>query len=304
MPLTNQVDLLPNQGWDDRILLAQNGDLVTVAIIVTTRYVVMVDTLLNPTTARALLDIARPHLHGSRQLLVVNTHADWDHAWGNQLFAGPQAGAPAPILAHAEVITQFDHPGTAADLMEFRQQHPGIFDDVVLTKPTLTFTGELTIDGGDLTLRLLPTPGHTPDHIALYLPEIATLLAADAAELPYPAARTVDGLPCLRASLAKLAALRPKTALYCHAPATIGPQLIHDNLAYFDALEAACRAGLARGLDPARLDNAALANVFGCHYEEVAPQSGAWADVQEWYRGEGHAAQLRMMLDWLAQIPA
>ena len=55
--------------------------------------------------------------------------------------------------------------------------------------PTLrscfSVNGRLLIDGGDLTLALLPTPGHTIDHYALYIPEINTLLAADAAELPY-----------------------------------------------------------------------------------------------------------------------
>jgi glyoxylase-like metal-dependent hydrolase (beta-lactamase superfamily II) len=205
----------------------------------------------------------------------------------------------APILAHAEVATQFDLPETHAYLQAMRAQQPGFFDDVVLVKPTLTFRGEMEIDGGDLTLRLIYTPGHTPDHCAVYLPEIDTLLAGDAAELPYPAARTVEGLPQMRASLAKLAALRAKTVLYCHAPATIGPQLLHDNLAYFDALEAACRSARARGVDPAGLNAAELIAAVQCPYAAVAPQTGPWGEVEPWYRGEGHAAQLRMMLDWL-----
>jgi glyoxylase-like metal-dependent hydrolase (beta-lactamase superfamily II) len=304
MYLTHQVDLLPNGGWDERILLVRNGTLVTVAILVTTRFVVIFDTLFNPTTARALLEIALGHCnHTPRQLLVVNSHADWDHAWGNGVFAGPGAHRPAPIIAHAQAAARLTHPDSAAELRALQAAHPGYFDEVVLTPPTLTFTGDFTIDGGDLTLHLLATPGHTPDHLALYIPELETLLAADAAELPYPAPATVAGLPTLRASLARLATLRPVHALYCHAPIDAGPALIQTNIAYFDALEAACRAALARGIDPAHLathDDATLIALLDCPYEKVTPQGGAWAEVEFAYRTPAHAAQLRRMLAWLA----
>src|SRR5262249_10917225 len=98
MQITDTVTLIPNQGWDSRILVCRCGTLVDTFVVVTERYVVLIDTLINGPTAAALLEIARPHLPG-RQLLAVNTHADWDHAWGNQLFAGPHAAHPAPIVA-------------------------------------------------------------------------------------------------------------------------------------------------------------------------------------------------------------
>ncbi len=99
------VALVPNQGWDPRLLICRH-DLayagytlpMHVFIVVTERYVVLVDTLINASTAEALIDIARPHLAG-RQLLVANTHADSDHAWGNQYFDGPHS--PPPIIGSA-----------------------------------------------------------------------------------------------------------------------------------------------------------------------------------------------------------
>jgi glyoxylase-like metal-dependent hydrolase (beta-lactamase superfamily II) len=298
MPYTNVVEPVPNAGWDERILVFRNGDLVQVFVVVTARYVVLVDTLINPQTCQAVLDTVQPHLTG-RQLLVVNTHADWDHAWGNQLFAGPATPYPAPIIAHRRCAEQFDLPETAPHLAQMQVEAPAHFGEVVLTKPTVTFDGELLIDGGDLSLRLFPTFGHTPDHISLYIPEIRTLLAGDAAELPYPAARTVDGLPAMRAALAAMAALDAQTALYCHAPPTIGPQLIYDNIAYFDGVEAACRAVLTRNpiFNPKRVEN--LAAAVDCPYGSVSPHGGAWDKVHPYYRDEGHAAQLRMMLAWL-----
>lgn len=298
MPHTETVELIPNAGWDERILVCRNGKLVNVFIVITARYVVIVDTLINPATAQRLVDYAQPYLP-SRQLLVINTHADYDHAWGNQLFAGPEAPVPAPILAHRLAAAQFDAPEAASYLAQMQAEEPASFGPVVLTKPTITFDSTLTIDGGDLTLHLFPTPGHTPDHIAIYLPQIRTLLPGDAAERPFPLARTVDGLPQMRASLAALANLHATTVLYCHAPVEAGPRLLRDNLAYFDALEAACRAALTQdpGLDPDQIPD--LAAALGCAYADVTPRGGIWDEVDAFYRTAGHAEQLRMMLAWL-----
>lgn len=301
MPHTNTLELVPNQGWDERILVCRNGTLVDTFIVVTTRYVVLVDTVINPATARQMLAYARPYLTAGRQLLVVNTHADYDHAWGNQLFAGPQAEAPAPIIATRLCAEQFQDPEAPTFLHEWQAKEPAIFGDVCLTPPTILFEERLVIDGGDLTLVLFATPGHTPDHLAIYLPEIGTLLAADGAELPFPLARTVAGLPIMRRSLAQMAALSPKTALYCHAPVTIGPQLLHDNIRYFDTLEERCRAALAKGLSaepPAEADVAALVDF---PFDEAVPAAGYADFLNDHHRTAWHPQQIRMMLTYLTQ---
>jgi len=250
-----------------------------------------------------MVEHARPYLAAGRTLLVINTHADYDHAWGNQLFADADAPFPAPIIGSQRCANRLRTGEEAALLQEMQRAEPEIFGDVRLTPPTVRFDGELKIDGGDLTLHLIPTPGHTEDHVSIYIPEIATLLAADAAELPYPAARTPAGLPLMRASLAALAALNAQTVLYCHAPVTAGPQLLHDNLAYFDALERACRHGLAHGVDASAAEDASLAKLLACHYDEITPQRDLWRDVHPYYHTDGHTAQLRMMLDWVTAHP-
>lgn len=298
--LTNEVTWLPNQGWDARIHVAANGDLVNVFLVVTERYVILIDTLLNAATAAAVLDHARPYLR-ERQLLIINSHADWDHAWGNQLFVGPRAEYPAPIIAHAECATRLDGQEERATLTAMQQANPSLFNDVVLTKPTLTFRDEIIIDGGDLTLQLFPTPGHTPDHISVYIPEIRTLFVGDAAELPFPMAQDAAALPTLRASLQTLATINATTLLYCHAPPNLGPQLLHANIAYFDAIEAVCRAAIARGFDARNVADADLPVALGCEFCTVTPATGAWAEVSASAHTEGHGEQLRLMLDWLQQ---
>ncbi|HHY57147.1 MAG TPA: MBL fold metallo-hydrolase [Chloroflexi bacterium] len=300
MPHTNELVLLPNHGWDERILICRNGELVQTFIVVTQRYVVLVDTGINPATAQQMVDYARPALDARRVLLVINTHADYDHAWGNQLFADPDAPFPAPILGSRRCADRLRMREEGPLLEELQRTEPTIFGHVRLTPPTLWFDDEVCIDGGDLTLHLIPTPGHTDDHLSIYIPEIATLLAGDAAELPYPAARTTAGLPAMRASLATLAALNARTVLYCHAPVDAGPQLLHDNLAYFNALERACRAFLEKS-PGAELptDDAALIRLIGCDYADVTPHSSLWREVNAHYRTTGHAEQLRMMITWL-----
>jgi len=300
MAHTNDLQFVANEGWDERILVCRNGGLVDTFIIVTARYVVLVDTVINPTTARQMLDFARPQLVG-RQLLVVNTHADYDHAWGNQLFVGPTAEFPAPLIGTRRCAEQFARPDAAAHLQEMQAAEPAIFAEVVLTPPTILFEERLVIDGGDLTLELFATPGHTVDHLAIYLPEIATLLAADAAELPFPLARTVDGLPTMRASLQKLADRQAKTVLYCHAPVTIGPSLIHANIAYYDGLEAHCRAALANGVPadpPADADVAALINY---PFAEAVLVGAFSTFLEPHHETKWHPHTIRQMLTWLNQ---
>ncbi len=297
-PHTNEVELVPNIGWDERIILCRNGTLVTTAVVVTERHVVMVDTLINAVTAAKALELAGTYLAPPRSLLVVVTHAHYDHMFGNSLFAGRDAAQPAPVLGHRLSARPPDDEARAF-LDTLRREEPEIFGDVERVTPTVLFDGPLTIDAGDLTLELIPTPGHSPDHLAIHIPEIRTLLAADAAELPFPFARRPEDLGTMRESLARLAALDAEQVLYCHAPPDSGPAVLHANIGYFDAVETACRRLLAADV-PAELEGAELVELAGLPYEEATPGDGAWLEVDPWYRVEGHATQIRTMLTWLA----
>jgi glyoxylase-like metal-dependent hydrolase (beta-lactamase superfamily II) len=300
MSHTNELQLIENDGWDERILVCSNGRLVKTFIIVTQRYVLLVDTVINPQTAGQMLAWAEPYLGEGRQLLVINTHADYDHCWGNQLFAGETAVHPAPIIGSHRSPALFEQDEAKLYLAKMQELEPEIFNEVVFTPPTLLIHDKFVIDGGDLTVELLPTPGHTDDHYSLFLPEIKTVLAADAAELPYPVARVPEGLPQMRKSLAKLADLPAETVLYCHAPVTAGRQLLLDNVAYFSAIEAQCRAALARGIAPEVSEDADVVALVDCAYETAVPNTEQWHNIHDYYKTAGHASQIRVMLHWLA----
>src|SRR5665648_242422 len=162
----DSVTLVPNKGWDDRILVCRCSDLVDTFMIVSKRYVVLIDTMFNFFTAEALLAFARPALAG-RQLLVVNSHADWDHAWGNHVFASPGGLHPAPIIGQRNCAARLQSAAMTVRLKSMRIGEPGRFNDVRLTPPNFLFDQKFIIDGGDLTLELFATPGHKSDHISV-----------------------------------------------------------------------------------------------------------------------------------------
>jgi glyoxylase-like metal-dependent hydrolase (beta-lactamase superfamily II) len=296
--MTDTVALIPNQGWDARILVCRCGTLVDTFIVVSERYVVLIDTLINRHTAEALLEIARPHLAG-RQLLAVNTHADWDHAWGNHVFDGPGALFHVPIIASRICAKRLRSEEARQKLAKLRAAEPGRFDDVVLTPPTVLFEQRLTIDDGDLTLELFATPGHTSDHISVFIPEIRTLLPGDAAELPFPFVESAATMPAMRDSLARMAALGAETALFCHAPVDSGPALVQRNIAYFDTVEQRCRTALARGVPGIPAADTDVETLVGFPFAEALPANADIAALEGFYR-PGHHRAIRAMLEHLA----
>jgi glyoxylase-like metal-dependent hydrolase (beta-lactamase superfamily II) len=293
--MSSGVSALPASGWDERVIVCryelEHEGLqlpMQVFVVVSERYVVIVDTLINRQTGDELAAIARAHLPG-RQLLVVNTHADYDHAWGNMAFAdaGPYC---APIIGTRRCAERLRSAADLAMLGERQLHDPARFGEVRLVPPTLSFDASLTIDGGDLSLVLIPTPGHTADHCSVWIPEIGTLLAGDAAEQPFP---FVDwSVVQLRASLARLEALAPGVALYCHADLGTGPGLLAQNSAYFEEVEQRCRAALRAGVQ-ARTGTDVEQSI-GFPLEAALPP-GQPVDHASFYR-EAHRAAIRATL--------
>jgi glyoxylase-like metal-dependent hydrolase (beta-lactamase superfamily II) len=248
-PMSSELPTVRRLGvpdLDPLIYVFRCGRMVDSFAVVTERFVVLIDTLISPETAAQAMDYLSSDLAASgRQLLVVNSHGDWDHCWGNALFDGPDMRYPAPIIGHANTRRNLDPAKATSWLERSRADKPGWYDSVAIRLPTLEFEGEFVVQGGDLTLRLIPTPGHTPDHIAVWIPEFRLLLAGDAAELPMPFVGDRSDLPRLRQSLHAMLDLDPLTVLYCHGGDIHSADLIRHNIWYFDEAERRCREFLA-----------------------------------------------------------
>lgn len=264
--------LAPNRGWDPRVEAYTCGTTVTVFAVRTRRWTVLVDTLYSAAGARELARLVRP-------TLVVNTHADWDHAWGNAFFPG------VPIVGTTECARRMRSPEEAAELARMQAAEPERFAGASLVPPDLTFDGALEIDGGDLTLRLLRAPGHQPDQLVVWIPEIRTLLGADATEHPMPFVQGPGHLAELVATLEWMRDLRPATVLACHDRLDGDPGLLERNLAYFAAVREAARRH--PDVPPEHPDPE---SALGMPFDADVPE-----DAREFYRG-AHLRALRAAL--------
>jgi glyoxylase-like metal-dependent hydrolase (beta-lactamase superfamily II) len=281
---------------DTRIWAFRYKTTVTAFAVVSARYVVLLDTLVNAATATAMVDALGEPL-ATRQLLVVNTHADWDHCWGNMVFVGPQATHPAPIIGQRLCRERILSDQARAGLAQKQAQDAQTFGSVELAPTTLTFDGALAIHGGDLTFELIYTPGHTADHISIFVHELRTLFPGDAAEAPLPFVPDATALSQLRASLDQLRALEAETVLYCHADSHRA-DVIEQNIAYFDELERRVRTVGARHVVSLHDDLEAL---VGFPFDEVAGVAELTEEARAFYRPAHHAA-IRAMVEYVQGV--
>lgn len=228
-----KIELEKNGGWDPRVRSIKCGDLVRSYLIKTERFLLIYDTLLGPKSGAFLREQALQFADG-RPLLVVNSHADWDHYFGNMMF-------PEPILGSQLMIDRLREGVGDKELQKKRAAHPLHYQDVALLFPSVGLSGPTTLQGGDLTLEILVTPGHRPDHLALYIPEINTLFPGDCVEDPIPlvdedSTEASQTLRELTESLESMLALKAQWVLANHASPEPGSSQLEANLQYLKRL--------------------------------------------------------------------
>ena len=184
--------------------------------------------LMDALTRPADLDGVREEVaRRGKPLLITNSHADWDHWWGNNAFPD------APVIAH-RITTQRQQREGARELAKHQKESPVHFAGVVLRSATVIFDETLTLDLGGLHVELSLLPGHVPDETVAYIPERRLLFAADAAEDPVP---LLNSGPLAGWSDALEAwARRARIVAPAHG-AVSGPKLLRRNAAYLRGLK-------------------------------------------------------------------
>jgi glyoxylase-like metal-dependent hydrolase (beta-lactamase superfamily II) len=282
---------------DKRIRVFRAGQEVDCFVLVTQRYIILIDTMATPELAHEMVQTVQPLLK-DRQLLVINTHADYDHCWGNSVFASSGGLFPAPIIGHEQMLKRLRSEQMETYLRE-QQQADRRFANVRLVEPTITFSSRMCIDGGDLTLELLPTLGHTADHISIWIPQLRVLLAGDAAEHPIPEVSDAASLPILRTSLSQLINLDAVQVLPCHG-GTTSPDILTQNLAYFSALENQIRHIITTGQIPTHWqEDENLPARLDLSYEKVVPAREDLSDEMQAFYHQSHLKAVRAMLELL-----
>lgn len=134
---------------------------------------------------------------------ILNTHGHFDHSAGN----AELASFNVPLGIHPDDRDLLADGGGAAWFG---------FPRVPTMQPSLILTEGFEYIVGDLRLRVLETPGHTPGSVCLYIAEENALLTGDTlfaggigrSDLP-------GGDPrALTASLTRLLTLPPETVIY------------------------------------------------------------------------------------------
>lgn len=139
---------------------------------------VLVDTLIDLPLTREMLSAMRRATPAADAIdVLVNTHANLDHTFGNQLVAGAEIVSSAACAE--EMIVQ--NPTSLERVRRWKtlglRDTPGQrnmtrfdFDDIVITPPTRTFAGKkMAIPLGDRVIDVIHVgPAHTKGDVIVY----------------------------------------------------------------------------------------------------------------------------------------
>jgi cyclase len=171
--------LQPNGGWgwSNAGLICQGEDSL------------LVDTLFDGRLTERMLRAMRQATSAAKRIdTLVNTHANGDHCYGNQLVAEARIVASArtaaemselPPAAFAALAEQAPNMGAVG---EFFLDCFGQFDftGLELVLPDETFAGELTLRVGSREVRLIEVgPAHTRGDTLVHLPAERVLFSGD-----------------------------------------------------------------------------------------------------------------------------
>jgi cyclase len=149
----------------------------------------LVDTLYDLPLTRQMLETMRRAVPAAARIdTLVNTHANGDHCYGNQLVDGARIVASERTAAEMSELP----PAAMAALLEqapamgetgaFFLECFGAFDfnGIELALPEETFAGELTLRVGDRELRLIEVgPAHTRGDTLVLAPAERVLFSGD-----------------------------------------------------------------------------------------------------------------------------
>jgi cyclase len=162
-------------GWSNAGLVAGEGESL------------LVDTLFDLKLTQDMLDEMAPVIDTNPIANLVNTHANGDHCYGNQLVTGAEVIASDASAAEMEELP----PSMLAAMMEadFGEVTNGYlresfgaftFTGIEPPKPTMTFSGDLALDTGGRAAQLIEVgPAHTAGDVLVHLPEDSVIFTGD-----------------------------------------------------------------------------------------------------------------------------
>jgi cyclase len=219
----------------------------------------LIDTLFDRHLTEEMLRAMRHAAPAAAQIdTLVNTHANGDHCYGNELVGDAlivasertaEEMSELPPAAMAALVEQAPQMG---ELGEFFLHCFGAFEfeGIELALPRQTFSGELKLYVGDRELRLLEVgPAHTRGDTLVHLPAEGVLFTGDilfSGAHPIAWAGPVSNWI---AACDRIAALEPQAIVPGHGPLSTLEQ-VRELKAYFEYLYEQARARHAEGMSP------------------------------------------------------
>jgi cyclase len=150
----------------------------------------LIDTLFDLKLTQEMLDSMRKSVAAAAQIdMLVNTHANGDHCYGNQLVADAEIIASARTaeemvtgVSPAQMAALVKNADQLGQIGEFARYAFGSFDfeNITVTPPDKTFEGELTLKVGDKMVHLIEVgPAHTQGDTLVHIPADQIVFTGD-----------------------------------------------------------------------------------------------------------------------------
>jgi glyoxylase-like metal-dependent hydrolase (beta-lactamase superfamily II) len=150
----------------------------------------LIDTLFDLKLTSEMLDTMRKSIPAAAHIdMVLNTHANGDHCWGNELVADAQIIASARTamemttdVSPTQLALMLKRAPEMGRLGEFASRifGPFTFDNITFTPPTRTFEDELILNVGDKVVHLIEVgPAHTQGDTLVHIPADRVVFTAD-----------------------------------------------------------------------------------------------------------------------------
>ncbi|RLI57159.1 MAG: hypothetical protein DRP09_03935 [Candidatus Thorarchaeota archaeon] len=186
-------------------------------------YIYVLDTFVGTKPMAQVKKAIAEHGCGDTPRLVFNSHADYDHYWGNSSFHS------ALILAH-ELTRQRIAAESVQALVQYKEMVRGTVD---IVPPTVTFSKMITFHEDGVTF--FHSPGHTSDSSSALDVIAKVLFVGDNVESPYPYVNDLN-FPEYITTLKHYLEMEWDWLVAGHDPVMKDDSLIFANIEYLEAL--------------------------------------------------------------------
>jgi cyclase len=241
--------LQPDGGWGQS----------NAGLVVDGESTLLVDTLYDLALTEQMLTSMRRAVPAAARIdTLVNTHANGDHCYGNQLVGGARivssqrTAAEMTELPPAAMAALVEQAPKMGRLGEFFLQCFGAFDfnGIELALPQQTFSGELSLSVGDRELRLIEVgPAHTRGDTLVHAPAQRALFSGDILFSQAHPIAWAGPVSNWIAACDRILALDVEVIVPGHGPLA-DLDAVRELRAYFEYLYDQARARHAQGMTP------------------------------------------------------